>query len=71
MRAAQIPAFTSDFIVGFPGETELDFRDSLTLVDEVGYAGAFSFIYSPRPGTPAAEMEGYILVDVKSEAPDR
>ena len=60
-------AFTSDFIVGFPGETELDFRDSLTLVDEVGYAGAFSFIYSPRPGTPAAEMEEQIPVDVKSE----
>ena len=60
-------AFTSDFIVGFPGETELDFRDSLTLVDEVGYAGAFSFIYSPRPGTPAAEMEDQIPVDVKSE----
>jgi tRNA-2-methylthio-N6-dimethylallyladenosine synthase len=60
-------AFTSDFIVGFPGETEADFRDTLTLVDEVGYAGAFSFMYSPRPGTPAAEMEGQIPADVKSE----
>ncbi|HJS61747.1 MAG TPA: tRNA (N6-isopentenyl adenosine(37)-C2)-methylthiotransferase MiaB, partial [Pseudolabrys sp.] len=50
-------AFTSDFIVGFPGETESDFRNTLALVDEVGYAGAFSFVYSPRPGTPAAEME--------------
>jgi tRNA-2-methylthio-N6-dimethylallyladenosine synthase len=48
-------AFTSDFIVGFPGETEDDFRDTLALVEEVGYAGAFSFKYSPRPGTPAAE----------------
>jgi tRNA-2-methylthio-N6-dimethylallyladenosine synthase len=60
-------AFTSDFIVGFPGETESDFRDTLTLVDEVGYAGAFSFMYSPRPGTPAAEMEDQLTADVKSE----
>ena len=60
-------AFTSDFIVGFPGETESDFRDTLALVDEVGYAGAFSFMYSPRPGTPAAEMEEQIPADVKSE----
>ena len=53
-------AFTSDFIVGFPGETEDDFRATLTLVDEIGFATAFSFVYSPRPGTPAAEMEGQI-----------
>ena len=50
-------AFTSDFIVGFPGETEADFRDTLSLVEEVGYAGAYSFAYSPRPGTPAADMD--------------
>jgi tRNA-2-methylthio-N6-dimethylallyladenosine synthase len=60
-------ALTSDFIVGFPGETESDFRDTLTLVDDVGYAGAFSFMYSPRPGTPAAEMGEQIPADVKSE----
>jgi tRNA-2-methylthio-N6-dimethylallyladenosine synthase len=48
-------AFSSDFIVGFPGETEQDFRATLRMVDEVGYAAAFSFKYSPRPGTPAAE----------------
>jgi tRNA-2-methylthio-N6-dimethylallyladenosine synthase len=60
-------AFTSDFIVGFPGETESDFRDTLALVDEVGYAGAFSFSYSPRPGTPAADMEERVPPDVKSE----
>ena len=60
-------AFTSDFIVGFPGESESDFRNTLALVDEVGYAGAFSFIYSPRPGTPAAEMEEQLPADVKSE----
>src|SRR6185503_10225296 len=50
-------AFSSDFIVGFPGETEDDFSDTLHLVGEVGYASAFSFKYSARPGTPAAEME--------------
>jgi tRNA-2-methylthio-N6-dimethylallyladenosine synthase len=50
-------AFSSDFIVGFPGETEDDFRDTLRLMSEVGFAGAYSFKYSPRPGTPAADME--------------
>jgi len=60
-------AFTSDFIVGFPGETEVDFHDTLTLVDEVGFAGAYSFIYSPRPGTPAAERDDQIPQEVKSE----
>ncbi len=49
-------AFTSDFIVGFPGETEDDFRATLALVEEIGFATAYSFTYSPRPGTPAAEM---------------
>jgi tRNA-2-methylthio-N6-dimethylallyladenosine synthase len=58
LRAARSDlAFSSDFIVGFPGETETDFRDTLSLVDEVGFAGAYSFAYSPRPGTPAAEMD--------------
>ena len=50
-------AFSSDFIVGFPGENEDDFRQTFDLVSEVGYASAYSFKYSPRPGTPAAEME--------------
>ena len=50
-------AFTSDFIVGFPGETEQDFADTLALVTQIGYAGAYSFKYSPRPGTPAAELQ--------------
>jgi len=49
-------AFSSDFIVGFPGETEEDFSATLALVTQIGYAGAYSFKYSPRPGTPAAEM---------------
>ena len=49
-------ALSGDFIVGFPGETDADFEDTMRLVEEVGYASAFSFKYSPRPGTPAAEM---------------
>jgi tRNA-2-methylthio-N6-dimethylallyladenosine synthase len=60
-------AFTSDFIVGFPGETEEDFSDTLRVVDEVGFAGAFSFKYSPRPGTPAAERRDQIADEVKRE----
>jgi tRNA-2-methylthio-N6-dimethylallyladenosine synthase len=60
-------AFTSDFIVGFPGETEEDFRDTLRIVDEVGYAGAFSFKYSARPGTPAADSDDQISAAVKDE----
>ena len=56
IRAARSDlALSGDFIVGFPGETEADFEDTLSLVREVGYAQAFSFKYSPRPGTPAAE----------------
>jgi len=58
LRAARPDmAFSSDFIVGFPGETESDFRDTLHLLAEVGFASAYSFNYSPRPGTPAAEMD--------------
>src|SRR3989440_1546560 len=60
-------AFSSDFIVGFPTESEADFQATLSLVDEVGYAGAFSFKYSPRPGTPAAGMADQVPEDVKSE----
>jgi tRNA-2-methylthio-N6-dimethylallyladenosine synthase len=65
-RARPDLAFATDFIVGFPGETEDDFRGSLDLIEQVGYAGAFSFKYSPRPGTPAAEME-QLPDTVKSE----
>jgi tRNA-2-methylthio-N6-dimethylallyladenosine synthase len=60
-------ALTSDFIVGFPGETEEDFAGTLSLVSEVGFSGAFSFKYSPRPGTPGAEMPEQIDEVVKSE----
>jgi tRNA-2-methylthio-N6-dimethylallyladenosine synthase len=58
LRAARPDlALSSDFIVGFPGETDADFRETLELVEAVGYASAFSFKYSPRPGTPAADMD--------------
>jgi tRNA-2-methylthio-N6-dimethylallyladenosine synthase len=68
LRAARPDmAFSSDFIVGFPGETEADFRDTLRIVEEVGYAGAFSFKYSPRPGTPAADRDDQVAEDVKAE----
>ena len=60
-------AFTSDFIVGFPGETEEEFAATLAIVGEVGYAGAFSFKYSPRPGTPAAERDDQVDEAVKVE----
>lgn len=60
-------ALSSDFIVGFPGETDQDFEDSLNLVREVKYAQAFSFKYSPRLGTPGALMENQISEDVKTE----
>jgi tRNA-2-methylthio-N6-dimethylallyladenosine synthase len=59
-------ALTSDFIVGFPGETEADFNDTLSLVNDIGFSGAFSFKYSPRPGTPGAEMDDQVAEDVKS-----
>jgi tRNA-2-methylthio-N6-dimethylallyladenosine synthase len=55
--ARQDIAFSSDFIVGFPGETKEDFSATLALVMQIGYAAAYSFKYSPRPGTPAAEMQ--------------
>ncbi len=60
-------ALSSDFIVGFPGETEADFEATLRLVEEVGFAQAFSFKFSPRPGTPAAAMRGQIKESVKAE----
>ncbi|MCI0599924.1 MAG: tRNA (N6-isopentenyl adenosine(37)-C2)-methylthiotransferase MiaB [Beijerinckiaceae bacterium] len=59
-------ALSSDFIVGFPGESEDDFTATLDLVEEIGFANAFSFKYSPRPGTPAAEARDQIPEAVKS-----
>ena len=68
IRAAQPRmALTSDFIVGFPGETDQEFEDTMQLVRNVNYAGAFSFKYSPRPGTPAATREDQVPEDVKNE----
>jgi len=60
-------ALSGDFIVGFPGESEAEFAETLALVDAVGYAQAFSFKYSPRPGTPAAAMDGQIAPEVMDE----
>ena len=60
-------ALSGDFIVGFPGETEADFAATLALIDAVGYAQAFSFKYSPRPGTPAATMADQIAPEVMDE----
>ncbi|OAN85194.1 tRNA (N6-isopentenyl adenosine(37)-C2)-methylthiotransferase MiaB [Erythrobacter sp. EhN03] len=60
-------ALSGDFIVGFPGETDAEFEETLALVDAVGYAQAFSFKYSPRPGTPAASMEGQVAKEVMDD----
>ena len=60
-------AFSGDFIVGFPGETDADFEDTLSLVREVGHAQAYSFKYSPRPGTPAADMADQIPMPLMDE----
>jgi len=59
-------SLSSDFIVGFPGETDEDFEKTMKLIDEVGFDTSFSFIYSPRPGTPAAEMADDTPAEVKS-----
>ena len=60
-------ALSGDFIVGFPGETDAEFEATLSLVDAVGYSQAFSFKYSPRPGTPAATMDGQVPREVMDE----
>jgi tRNA-2-methylthio-N6-dimethylallyladenosine synthase len=60
-------AMSSDFIVGFPGETDADFEATMTLIRDVGYAQAFSFKYSPRPGTPAATHDAPVPEAVKAE----
>jgi tRNA-2-methylthio-N6-dimethylallyladenosine synthase len=58
-------AFSSDFIVGFPGETEDDFAKMMKLIDDVGFDNSFSFIFSPRPGTPAANLHDDTTHEVK------
>jgi tRNA-2-methylthio-N6-dimethylallyladenosine synthase len=60
-------AISGDFIVGFPGESEADFAETLRVVQEVGYASAFSFKYSERPGTPAADRDDQVPDEVKAE----
>ncbi|MCW3490718.1 tRNA (N6-isopentenyl adenosine(37)-C2)-methylthiotransferase MiaB [Dethiobacter alkaliphilus] len=60
-------ALSTDIIVGFPGETEEDFLDTLDVVDQVGYDMAFTFLYSPRSGTPAADMPHQVANEVKKE----
>jgi tRNA-2-methylthio-N6-dimethylallyladenosine synthase len=66
-RARPDVALSSDFIVGFPGETEADFEATLDLISEVTFASSFSFKYSPRPGTPGAELSEQVDETVKSE----
>ena len=72
MRAA-VPdlALTTDLIVGFPGETEEDFTETLAAVEEVGFDGAFTFVYSPRHGTEAASLPGQVPEEVKRERIER
>ena len=60
-------AISGDFIVGFPGETDSEFEETLNIVREVNYAQAFSFKYSSRPGTPAADMDGQVPAQVMDE----
>ena len=66
LRAARPDlSLTSDFIVGFPGETEEDFEKTMKLIDEIGFDGSFSFVYSSRPGTPAAELDDPVPQETK------
>jgi tRNA-2-methylthio-N6-dimethylallyladenosine synthase len=68
LRAARPHAsIASDFIVGFPGETEADFAQTLSLVDEIGFDASYSFIYSARPGTPAASFADPVSQEEKQE----
>jgi tRNA-2-methylthio-N6-dimethylallyladenosine synthase len=68
IKSAKRPiSMTTDIIVGFPGETEEEFGATMDLVRQVGYAQAYSFKYSPRPGTPAAAMDGQIAEPVKAD----
>jgi len=64
-------ALSGDFIVGFPGESDADFEATMSLVRTVGYAAAYTFKYSPRPGTPGASMDGHVPEDVKTERLER
>ncbi|MBE7461666.1 MAG: tRNA (N6-isopentenyl adenosine(37)-C2)-methylthiotransferase MiaB [Zoogloeaceae bacterium] len=68
LRAARPDiSLSTDFIVGFPGETETDFEATMKLIEEVGFDASFSFLYSPRPGTPAAELADDTPSEVKTQ----
>ncbi len=60
-------SISSDFIVGFPGETEADFSATMRLIDQVEFDHSFSFLYSPRPGTPASDLSDDVPLDVKKQ----
>ncbi|MBE9563364.1 MAG: tRNA (N6-isopentenyl adenosine(37)-C2)-methylthiotransferase MiaB [Proteobacteria bacterium] len=60
-------SLSSDFIIGFPGETETDFQQTMDLISEIGFDHSFSFIYSPRPGTPAADIFDDVPITVKKQ----
>ncbi|MCG8394053.1 MAG: tRNA (N6-isopentenyl adenosine(37)-C2)-methylthiotransferase MiaB, partial [Pseudomonadales bacterium] len=60
-------SFSSDFIIGFPGETDRDFEDTMNLIAEIGFDMSFSFIYSARPGTPAADLPDDVPMEVKKQ----
>ena len=71
LRAARPDlSLSSDFIVGFPGETDEDFEKTMKLIDDVGFDASFSFLYSPRPGTPAAELHDDTPHARQARAPD-
>ncbi|HTN33646.1 MAG TPA: TRAM domain-containing protein, partial [Marinobacter sp.] len=60
-------SFSSDFIIGFPGETDADFESTMKLINDIGFDMSFSFVYSPRPGTPAADLPDDTPMDVKKQ----
>ena len=64
-------SLSSDFIIGFPGETDEEFEETLAFVNEIGFDLSFSFIYSPRPGTPAADLPDDVPLDVKKQRLER
>ena len=60
-------SISSDFIIGFPGETENDFADTMNLIHDIGFDNSYSFIYSARPGTPAAQLPDDVAMEVKKQ----
>ena len=64
-KARPYISLSSDFIIGFPGETDKDFDDTMKLIEDIGFDHSFSFIYSARPGTPAADFVDDVPVEVK------